>query len=62
MTDGYMKWSAAGNCVYAGDGLGSLVAECSCRAVAEALVEFANGYFALRLKVADAMNRKDCHA
>lgn len=59
MTDGCKKWSVSGNCVYAGDDLGSLVAECSSRAVAEELVSIANGYFALRVKIAAAMNRSN---
>lgn len=48
------KWHAVGNCVYNGDDLGSLVAECASRQIAEALVQYANGSVELRKRIAAA--------
>ena len=48
------KWRATGNCVYNGDDLGSLVAECASRQIAEALVQYANGSVELRKRIAEA--------
>lgn len=52
---GDQLWSAIGNCVYNGDDLGSLVAECASRAIAVVLAEHANSNPELRKKVRDAM-------
>lgn len=48
------RWSVIGNCIYNGDDLGSLVAECSSRAIASVLAEHANSNPELRKKVSDA--------
>ena len=48
-------WRASGNCVYNGDDLGSLVVECASRAVATALVQYANGSIELRKRIASVL-------
>lgn len=48
------KWSVSGHCVYDGDDMGSLVAECASFPIACALMKHANADPELRRRIRDA--------